>query len=60
MAQDGRAGGGRFHGEVDRCYREGQVWTTITTTTACSRMLEERGEKDHGEDSSLVIVFSHR
>ena len=45
MAQDDRAMGGKFHGEMDRC-RESQGWTT-----ACSSMPERDG-KDQGGDSS--------
>ena len=44
MAQNDRARGGTFHGEMDRC-RESQGWTT-----ACSHMPERDG-KDQGEDS---------
>ena len=44
MAQNGRASGGTFHGEIDRC-RESQGWTT-----ACSGM-PECDLKDQGEDS---------
>ena len=44
MAQNGRARGGTFHGEMDRC-RENQGWTT-----ACSGMPERDGNNQQ-EDS---------
>ena len=44
MAQNGRTGGGTFHGEIDRC-RESQGWTT-----ACNG-IPKRDGKDRGQDS---------
>ena len=44
VAKKGRARGGIFHCEMDRC-RENQGWTT-----ACSRMPERDG-KDQADDS---------
>ena len=51
MAQDGKARGGTFHDENDRC-RENQGWTT-----ACSSMPERDG-KDQGEDSPKQACLS--
>ena len=45
MTQNDGARGGTFYGEIDRCCRGCQGWTT-----ACSRMPERDG-KDQGEDS---------